>query len=389
MVYHVVRERRDIIMPRMPRVLSSSFARSLFFVVGGSIGAGMFGLPALFSGSGLIWGSLAYWVIVAVALIIHVAYADLQAKVGSKHDLAGIAKQSLGRFGWLVAIVTYPINVYGVLLVYLLLGSQFVAALSGAIGGPTSLFFWQVVLWAFFAWGAHKGVKGVAKFERPITIVVVSALVLASCLAALSGNTPSISLFPGTFSFSTFIGVVFFASLSLPVVVEVMALDARRGAIGRRAVIIGTLIAATLKWFFALSFAGAAQGQVIEVVGLMRALPVALSWLLPLAGFVAISGAAVSCLDSLQTTYRDEFAFPRWSAWILAILPPLVLIFVSQQSLLPLMTFLGSFVASTNALLVCLAALVMRTRLMTRPSRFMMYAAIGLCLFSIVHTFIL
>ncbi len=372
------------------RVLSSPLIRSLFFVIGGSIGAGMFGLPALFSQTGAAWGTLLYWVIVLIVMGIHVAYAELQAKAGSKHDLAGIAKRSLGKPGWVVALIVYPISVYGATLVYLLLGAQFLSALSGALGGPTVQSGWQLVLWVFFAWGAHKGVKGVAKFERPITLILVGGLLLACAIAAVSGRAPTSPLLsPRTFSLSAFVGVVFFASISLPAIAEVMAFDGRSSKIGRRAVLMGGLIAASLKWIFALCFAGAAIGGVIQVTDLMRALPVAVSWLLPFIGFLAISGAAVSVLDSLRLTYRDEFSFRPLFAWILAILPPLVLLYVSHQALLPLMTFLGSFVAATNALLVCVSALVEHARLMRRVPRIMMYAAIVLCLFTIAHTFIL
>lgn len=374
----------------MFRVLSSSATRSLLFVIGGSIGAGMFGLPALFSQTGVAWGTLLYWLVASVVLIIHVAYAELQAKAGSKHDLAGIAKRSLGKPGWIVALIVYPISVYGAALVYLLLGAQFLSALSGALGGPTAQSGWQFVLWVFFAWGAHKGVRGVAKFERPITLVLVAGLVVACLLAAVSGKAANVSFFgPATFSFSMFIGVVFFASISLPVIAEVMAFDGRKSHIGRRAVWIGGLVAAGLKWVFALCFAGAAVGGVIQVTDLMSALPTAVSWFLPLVGFLAISGAAVSVLDSLRLTYRDEFSFRSSFAWLLAILPPLVLLYVSHQTLLPLMTFLGSFVAAINALLVCLSALVERTSLMRRIPRAMMYAAIALCLFTIADAFIL
>ena len=376
-------------LPRMPRVLSSSFVRSLFFVIGGSIGAGMFGLPALFAQSGRLWGSVLYWAVVGVVLLIHMAYAELQAKAGSKHDLAGIAKRSLGKRGWVIAMVVYPISVYGAVLVYLLLGAQFLAALSHMLGGPTSPFIWQTLLWIFFAWGAHKGVKGVAKFERPITVFLVLGLLSATIAAALSGKVPVFLEGPPSFSVAAFIGVVFFSAITLPLIAEVMAFDGRKSIIGRHSLVIGTLAAALLKWLFALSFMGVAIGGRIEVMGLMQALPVGLRWLLPLVGFLAISGSAVSVLDSLRIVYRDEFSFRPSSAWLLAVLPPLALVQVSQGALLPLMTFLGSFVAATNALLVCIVALVERTRLIGRLPRVMMYLAIGLCLFTIAHTFIL
>lgn len=376
-------------LPRMPRVLSSSFVRSLFFVIGGSIGAGMFGLPALFAQSGRVWGSILYWAVVGVVLLIHMAYAELQAQAGSKHDLAGIAKRSLGKWGWAIAMVVYPISVYGAVLVYLLLGAQFLAALSGMVGGPTSAFLWQSLLWIFFAWGAHNGVKGVAKFERPITVFLVIGLVTATISAALSGSGPVMPHAESSFSGAAFIGVVFFSAITLPLIAEVMAFDGRKSIIGRRSLIIGTLCVALLKWLFALSFMGGALGGRIEVMGLMQALPVGLRWLLPLIGFLAISGAAVSVLDSLRRVYRDEFLFRPSHAWLLTVLPPLALVQVSHGALLPLMTFLGSFVAATNALLVCVAALVERTRLIGRLPRVMMYLAIGLCLFTIAHTFIL
>ncbi len=350
----------------------------------------MFGLPTLFAQSGAGWGSVIYWLIVGTVLVIHMAYAELQAKAGSKHDLAGIAKRSLGVWGWRVAMVVYPISVYGATLIYLLLGAQFLSALSAALGGPVWTTGWQLVLWLFFAWGARTGLKHVAKVERQLTFILVAGLALVCCLAALNGKAlPSSALLPGSFSIGGFIAVVFFASISLPVIAEVMAFDKGKSIIGRRAILIGSLFAATLKWVFALSFAAEARNGMVQVTSLMTALPAALSWLLPFVGLLAISGAAVSVLDSLKTVYEDEFNFRPSASWLLAILPPLVLIFIATQSILPLMAFLGSFVASTNALIVCLSAMVERTRLIGRVPRVVLCGAIGLCVFTLAHTFFL
>lgn len=374
----------------MARVLSSSFARSLLFVIGGSIGAGMFGLPALFAQTGAFWGSIFYWIIVAIVLLIHMAYAELQAKAGSKHDLAGIAQRSLGVWGWRVAVVVYPISVYGATLVYLLLGAQFLSALSATVGGPTDRSLWQLLLWVLFAWGAQKGLKGVAALERPITYVLVAGLVLISLVATVSGAPlPTVQLSLSQVPLTLLVGVVFFTTISLPVIAEVMAFDGRKSVIGRRSILVGCLFVAALKWLFGLSFAGASLNGVVEVMNLVTSLPVALRWLLPTVGFLAISGAAVSVLDSLRIVYREEFDLSPFRAWLLALLPPLALLFVSTQSVLPIMSFLGSFVAATNALLVCLAALAERTRLLARLPRVMLYVAAGLCLFTIAHTFIL
>lgn len=372
----------------MTRVLSSPFARSLFVVIGGGIGAGMFGLPAIFSGSGLLWGSVIYWSIFAFVLVIHLLYAELQTKAGSQHGLPGVVRRSLGRPGWLVALVTYPLNVYGTSLVYLLLGSQFLSALSGAAGGPTSLLGWQLVLWLLFAWGAHKGVKGVVKFERPTMFILIIGLLVISALAMFSGQAPHIALFSTNLNLSAFIGVVFFTCISLPTVAETMELNRRSAAVGRRALVVGLLASAGLKWVFAITFAGATQAGVLRVSELMSALPVAVGWLIPLMGVFAISGAAVSMLDSLRILYRDEFAFRPFNAWLLAVLPSLALLYTSQEAVLPLMGLLGSCVAAVNATLICFSALRERNRLIKRIPRPIIYATIGVCLFAVLHQFI-
>lgn len=96
---------------------ASSFHKSLLIFIGGGIGAGMFGLPVVFAQNGVLWGSLVYWLIVIIALVIHLAYAELQMKDGKKHDLASVARQSFGRPGWIIASILYPLSIYGVALV--------------------------------------------------------------------------------------------------------------------------------------------------------------------------------------------------------------------------------------------------------------------------------
>lgn len=365
--------------------IASSFHKSLIVFIGGGIGAGMFGLPAVFAQSGIIWGSLIYWLIVVIALVIHLSYAELQLKDGKKHDLASVAEQSFGRPGWILASILYPLSIYGVVLVYLLLGAQFLSALSATLGGPTWMFGWQLVLWALFAWGAHAGIKGVTSFERPTSLVLLFGLLLATLCAAASGSGFHLTLLPQGISWSTCIGVFFFTALALPTIAEVVSCDLKKPASTRRAVIVGTLLTGALKWLFALAFAGVTTGTSLQVTELMSALPRAVAWLLPLIGFVAISGSAVSCLDSLCAFYQQEFAARRSYAWIAAVVPPLALLYVSHQALLPLMAFLGSFVSGTSALIICLAAIAQRIRPLGRLPRSALYIAIGLCVFVIAH----
>ncbi len=375
----------------MFKALSSPFVRSLGFLLGASMGAGMFGLPTIFSQSGFVWGTLLYAALVVITLCVHLAYAHLQANAGHSKDFAGVIRQSLGVWGWRVAVVIYPVSIYGSVLIYLLLGSQFLSALSGMLGGPTDRQFWQMVLWLIFAWGSHSGMKGVARLERPIAYVLLSALLLMTGLAAVTGKgIPWTSeLVPSTFSIGSFIGVVFFVSLSLPVVAEVMAFNARRPAMGRRTVFFGTILVAVLKWLFAITFAGVAIGGTVEVMDLMRALPKGVQWLLPFVGLLSISGAAITVLHSLRTVYADEYKIRPLFAWVLAIFPPLAIALASTQSVLTVMTVLGSVVTATVAFLVCLSALVLRRRIVGRFPRMALYLAAGLCLFTLAHTFIL
>ena len=76
-------------------------------------------------------------------------------------------------------------------------------------------------------------------------------------------------------------------------------------------------------------------------------------WVIPVVGFLAIITSYLTTAQDLFKSFQLDWGFRRERAWVLALFPPFILLFVAQTTFLSLMDIIGSLFSATNALLVC------------------------------------
>lgn len=230
---------------------------ALLLLVGTIIGVGIFVLPFVFGQAGFLTGLVELAVLAAAVTLVHLAYAEVVLRTAAVHRLPGYVRMYLGRSaGWL-ATASYVFGLSGALLVYLVLGGSFLAALiqwalpsSPAIAGP--LLFYLIGIVVIF-----RGIRFEAFSDALLTFGLVVALVL---LAVLLWPDVSAS-FLTTFRPEGFIlpyGVILFALAGAAIVPDLKRVLGRPYAASLgRIVIAGTLVSAALYLIFASSVLGA------------------------------------------------------------------------------------------------------------------------------------
>ena len=119
-------------------------------LIGMIIGAGTFGIPYVFARTGFIIGFFYLLILGYAVLQVHLFYGEIILRTEEPHRLVGYANKYLGNWAKRLATGTVLLEYYGSLLVYIILGGQFLNIVLGRwLGGSE-------ILWAliFFAVGA-------------------------------------------------------------------------------------------------------------------------------------------------------------------------------------------------------------------------------------------
>lgn len=340
---------------RLMHATTAAQMRGIMAMLGTIIGAGVFGLPAMFVRVGLWPGTILYVLLSVLMVAVHLLYVDVILARREKMRLVGYARAELGRVGGWIAAISYPIQIIGVNILYILLGGAFLFILASKIGVGVASFFWVVLFWLAGSFVVRHGLRMVAAVE------VFATWILVGCLVAVIGFVgTSVSAVGAPAAWGSFLapfGIFLFSLSGLPVIPEIVDIVGRSRPRALRAVAIGTLCAAFLSWGFGALMAhvgGVGIGTGLE--GMIGLLPGAWQWLLPLVGFLAVATSYLTTAEDLRATFHMDFALSdRMSAGIALVVPMFGLLLI-RPDFLSLLDSLGTIFSTLSASLVAAMA---------------------------------
>ncbi|MBP7133786.1 hypothetical protein KBA73_01080 [Patescibacteria group bacterium] len=340
-----------------------SFLRAMLAMTGTIVGAGVFGLPAVFHHIGLFWGTVLYVGLACVVAAMHLLYVEIHLVTEHSYRLGGFAKRILGPLFGTITSITYPVHIMGTNLIYILLGGAFVASLLQAAQSGFSVMLVQICYWAVVALMVYKGLRSMAKWEAIATWILIALLFVVSVMGLYSGWHSAPQLMFAWNGAKIPLGILLFSLTGLPAVGEVVELVNRDRLKAYRAVVGGTLLAAALSWFFGITWAMAlypldATAIGVQIPTVMRSV----AWLVPLVGFFAIITSHLTSATDLMAIFQRDHGWKKHYAWAGAVMPPIILFFLVRQNVLVLMDAMGGVFSAFNAAMVCLMALTLAIR---------------------------
>jgi amino acid permease len=323
-------------------------------LTGTIIGAGIFGLPAVFSTTGILGGTLLFVLILAVALILNQLYIDIIYSVRGAHRLPGYARILFGRKTYYAALISMVIKTSGTLLAYVILGGTFLYMLGTGLGIHYPLWVWAVLFWGFGSLVVFYGIKTVSAVEGELTWFLVgfmlfTALILFPFINWQGVATININGFLGS------IGVIFFATTAmtvLPDLKEIAGRDQRKMRIGAA---IAVLSAGFLSWLFGAIIASV-YPHVKGVTDIQLAFPPIFWWLIPTIGLLAVSTSFLTFTQALKNLLAVDLKIKPIPAWIFSVVAPILLFALISQDFLKTVGFVGGVVTTFNGVLICILA---------------------------------
>lgn len=192
-------------------------------LVSTTIGAGILGLPYVFSKAGFLTGMLILVIIGLSVLFLNLALGEVILRTPGSHQLSGYASIYHGKIGKIIITFAMVFGIYGALTAYLI-GER--AALS-SIFHLDSL----ILMLIFFVIASTIVLFGIKILEKISILIVGITLTLILAIIITSANFVDISNV-SEFNVKNFLipyGAIFFAFLAIPSIPEMIKLLSDKG----------------------------------------------------------------------------------------------------------------------------------------------------------------
>jgi amino acid permease len=326
-------------------------------ISGSIIGVGFFSLPYIASKTGF-WLTLFYFVfLTAVVLLIHLIFGQISLKTPDFKRFPGFVGYYLGKnlkvFSFFSAILSY----LAVLLVYLIVGSQFLtSALSPFLGGDNLIY--ALIYFVASAVIIYFGISAVSRFEFFALII----LFISFILVFIKGL--HVFDFNNLFRNSTLeignlflpYGPIIFSLWGVGLIPEAEEMIRREKADFKKIIIISTLVPAVFYVLFTFVILGITGKNTTEsaLVGLNNFLGDGVVLISLLMGAVITFSAFITHGLNLKRIFVFDLKIKEKFAFIITCFTPLALYLLGLKSFIGVISFIGGILLGIEGILILL-----------------------------------
>jgi len=322
-------------------------------LLGTIIGAGVFGLPAVFSEMGILGGSLLYLLVLVVAIVLHMLYLDVVLSVKAKHRLPGYSGLYLGKSYYWLSFFSLFFKISGTILAYIILGGTFLYGLLNSVIGGTE-FFWSVVFWLVGSMVVVFGLGLVAHIEDEMTGILIGFLIFTAVILFPFFNWNDILVINYNSLFNV-LGIMFFSVMGVSVLPDIVSIAGVKRSQARLGVFLGVFLAGFLSWIFGTSIA-LVYPHVKTVEDIRLAFPSIFWWLIPLIGLLSVGTSFLTMMQALKNMILIDLKLKLYWSWSLAIFLPFLLYIFISRNFLSTIGFIGAVFTAFNGLMIALMA---------------------------------
>lgn len=330
---------------------SRSFTRAVAVLCSTIIGAGVLGIPFLFSRIGVVIGVLYLCGMAALMIGVHLAVAELAIRTRSRAQLSGLVRRFCGPSAAYAMAAVFLLLHWGALVAYLIGEGESLAALFG--GQPV---WWALIFFVGASMLMLQGGRFVARFDGRIVWGTIAVLLFITAYAASRAGGLSIEATPNASLWVPF-GVLLFALNGTSAIAELEVVVHDQPHLLRRAVVIGTIVPAVLYVAFALAVVGVTGTHTTPVAtvglgetlgGWMRVAGNVFASLAMLASFVTIGHA-------MRRAFQWDYGYSGRAAAALALGVPFIVYLVGARQFVQVIGTVGATAGTIEILIIAWA----------------------------------
>ncbi len=329
-------------------------------LAGSIIGVGFLSLPYITLKVG-IWPMLFYFIaLTALVIFIHVIFGEISLKTPDYKRFPGFVGFYLGRWPQIITLIIMILGSFGVLLVYLIVGGQFLAAILNPFFGGNIL----VYVFLYFSAGSalvYFGIKIISKAEFCAIVLLLIALFVIF-LKGFSHIKLGNIFFNNIFSLGDWktmflpYGAIIFSLWGVGLIPEIEEMLIGNKKLLKKIIIISVLISAVIYMLFIFLILGISGVQTTEsaLTGLKSFLGQGAFLIALFVGFITTSTAFIAQGLLLKKTFIYDMGINEFPAWILTCFIPFILFLLGFNSFIPLISFIGGVFLGINGILILL-----------------------------------
>jgi len=333
-----------------------TYIKGTGMMVGMILGAGIFGLPYVFSVAGLFWGLVHFFVTLPLLLFLSYLYGEVSYYTKGRHRFTGYAEIYLGKSAKIVSFITTVGSYYGSLLVYGILGGLFV---SNFFKGQD--YFWFAV--AFFVIGGMLTYIKLSKIAEINFFLTVPLFGFIAYLMAVAIPYIDVSNFYSNLNFSAsgdwFLpyGVWLFALGGFAAIPNTRdAIDGAPVKTFKKIILISVLFSAIAYLMFIFTVWGSGNSETTQdaLSGVAKILGNKAFLAGSMMGFLAVFTSFLSLAVDTRNIYRFDFGISKPVAWLLTVIPPLALFLFGVDDFVRTIGIVGALGLGTAGTIVIL-----------------------------------
>lgn len=339
--------------------MNSNQILGIVFLIGATVGLGVFGLPYVVSQVGF-WPGIFYLLILGgIILFINLMYSEINLRTLEADRLPGFAAKYLGEKAKKVVAFSTFVGVSVTLVVYILAGGKFLSTFfeETALHNIFSAGFLSpsLVLWFLLSLGIVFGIRSVSKFEFFMFILFIVTLLTIFFVSFPHVNTENLSGFNPQHLFLPY-GVILFSLTggiqAIPVMREMFRNKEKKL---KKGIIAGTLIPIILYALFTFIVVGVSGDQTSSeaIQGLISKVDSPLLLIGALFGIMTVSTSFLIIGLYLRDTLIYDFNIKKMLSTLFVVVVPLLGLLLQQGDLIPMMAFVGTVLgAFENVVLI-------------------------------------
>ena len=309
------------------------------------VGVGMFSLPYAGAQSGFLIVAAFLFILTSIMVLLHLLYGEIVSRTKEKHRLVGYANYYLGKIGKRIVSFSVIIGLYGSLLVYIIVGGNFLHTIfSSLINVPGFVF--NLIFFIIGVIAVYFGIKLIAELDilMALFLILIVFLFLYFGLDKLNiANLKTISWQNAFFPY----GVILYSLAGMAAIPEIKEIIGKNSKLYKRSIILGTVIPAILYIMFIFSVIGLTGLDTSSeaIAGLVGLLGKKIIFIGALFGFLACLTSFFVLGLSLKKTFWYDFKINKNLSWLLVCIIPIGLFVLGIRGFVPIIVLLGSFLA--------------------------------------------
>ena len=341
----------------MPNNLFKNYIYPIAVFSGGMIGVGFLSLPYIALHAG-IWLMLGYFLVMTALIIaINLMFCQISLKTPDFKRFPGFVGHYLGKWAEFFAIILTILGTFGVLLVYLLIGSQFLASVFQPIFAWSN-FVYELIYFLMVSIIIYFDIKVIAKVEFWIIILLFLSL-FAAFIEGFSHIKLSNIFVQNTIGFNNFFlpyGALLFAFWGIGLIPETEEMLAKNKKNLKKIIAISTVIISVFYFLFILLILGITGSKTdpTALAGLKNFLGDGVVIISLLLGALATFTAFITQGIIFKKTLMFDLKIKHWQAFVMTCFPPLILFLLGLKSFIPLISFTGGVLLGINGILILL-----------------------------------